>query len=252
MADGDKWQTDEDITTERMNVKNICVGTTAPASPTDGMVWIDTSLNPPTVKIYDSGSSSWKLAITNLTQITTRSHAALSSVNINDHHNKVHTHTEHSFGEAEVIANKWAANGYPALDANQLCNPLKTVVSDNLRSSNDAEVGEFGTDYYKRKEIRLDEPLEALRIKFDLKSEDGVTEVKGRIYKNGVAIGTEKTRTSNSYLTFSQDFAGPFAKDDLIQLYLAGGGTPAQEAFARNFRLYYDLNPVKAATNTLT
>lgn len=74
-----------------------------------------------------------------------------------------------------------------------------------------------------------------LRIKFDLKTINVVNNAKAKIYKNGVAVGTEQSTNSNVYATYSEDLAG-WLPGDLVQLYVYNA--VANMAYIRNFRLY--------------
>ena len=111
-------------------------------------------------------------------------------------------------------------------------------VSDNLKISADAERTEALPVYTKVKEVLVRLPG-SVRIKFDLKSSVSGQNSRGRIYKNGVAFGTERSTTSNSYTTYSEDLT--FSAGDLIQLYIRDAeNTEANVAYAKNFRIYYD------------
>lgn len=108
-------------------------------------------------------------------------------------------------------------------------------IGNTLEIANDDEVaiqnGVIG-GYVKVKEIILARGG-SIRVKFDLKgTPDDIA--YGRIYKNGVAIGTVRTTSSFTYVTYSQDFAGLNA-GDAIQLYIYGFSYPG---VARNFRIY--------------
>jgi len=71
--------------------------------------------------------------------------------------------------------------------------------------------------YEKVKEIRIDMPG-TLRVKFDIKPSTGTG--YGRIYKNGVAVGTEQSSTDTSnWVTKSEDISG-WSAGDLLQLYV--------------------------------
>lgn len=115
--------------------------------------------------------------------------------------------------------------------------------SDILRKSDDAEELISGTSYAKAKSITF-EPTGNLdiksefRIKFALRSGLNDPTVYGRIYKNGVAVGTARSTTSDEYVTFTEDIS-PWQFGDTIELWcmisLAGQG------FCRNFRVYGDL-----------
>jgi hypothetical protein len=130
---------------------------------------------------------------------------------------------------------------------------LECIPSDNIRHSNDAAkyVG-FGGSWVKAKEIKLNEDLESVRIKFSIKSRVSGYYIGGRIYKNGVAIGTLRQTSSTTYVEFSQDFSG-FVSGDLIQLYVGPGVTspPASDGDCAYFRLCFDRNVVKISNRTL-
>lgn len=122
------------------------------------------------------------------------------------------------------------------------------VISDTLVHSNDAEKSHTGDVYTKIKEIKLNAELPAIRVKFDLKSNNNSQYwAKGTIYKNGVAIGTERSILSLSYSTFSEDFTG-FTKGDLLQVYARNTGA-GYTAYVQNLRIYYDETTRTAPTN---
>ncbi len=111
-------------------------------------------------------------------------------------------------------------------------------VSDQLQNSNDTERSNSGTSYTKIKEVKLNADLAYCRIKFDLGGAGGTFTRFGRIYKNGVAIGTEQTQESPTYVTYSEDF-DTFVTDDLIQIYVKADAGGDEIAKVRNMRFYY-------------
>ncbi len=112
------------------------------------------------------------------------------------------------------------------------------TATDNLRHSNDAEKTTTSLTYVKLKECLLSEDIDACRIKFDLRGEDAWNKGLAKIYKNGVAIGTE--RESGTWSTFSEDFTD-FEAGDLIQIYAnRDGGGDSNIARVQNFRFYWD------------
>ncbi len=116
------------------------------------------------------------------------------------------------------------------------------VAGDNLLISADTERSSTSLTYEKKKELRVGE-TGTYRIKFDLKADAGGIESYGRIYKNGVALGTEQLTLGGTYVTYSEDLA--FLAGDLLQLYVhtqAGGHT----AYVMNLRIYI------GGRNTLT
>jgi len=117
---------------------------------------------------------------------------------------------------------------------------IPLAATDQLKNSNDAEKSTTSTSYVKLKETKLGAlPIgfQSIRISFDLRSDGGST-VYARIYRNGAAIGAERSTTSTSFVTFTQDFTTTaWAENDLIQIYAhASGGSTAR---VQNFRFYY-------------
>ena len=246
-----EWQTDETITADKLNRKEAYVGTSAPSNPTDGQLWVDTSQNPPVLKIYDATNSAWKLCITSITQIESRSHADLQNIGENDHHPKIHGHSEHSFGEAEVVANKGAANGYAGLTS------IKTLpvdyfeieASDNVQHSNDTKRSTQNSSWTKVKEIKLLNALRgaSLKIKFELLAQ-GSTTAHAKIYLNGSPIGQDRSTTNTTeWQVFEETFSNGvnLQPGDLLQIYAYSSAGSGTYAHVQNFRLCFDLKPHK-------
>lgn len=76
------------------------------------------------------------------------------------------------------------------------------------------------------------------RIKFDLRIQiGGIGDTAyGRIYKNGVALGTEQTDTSGTYSTKTEDLA-TFSPGDVIALYVKTSNA-GNLCVVKNFQLY--------------
>lgn len=89
---------------------------------------------------------------------------------------------------------------------------------DILNSSADVETGTSSLTYVKLKEIQTIGYSGVCRIKFDMHCGVLSNTASGRVYKNGVAVGTEHSSDTDAYQTFSEDIGG-FLADDLIQLY---------------------------------
>jgi len=97
----------------------------------------------------------------------------------------------------------------------------KYVIGDVALQNNGAERYTTNGGYTKKLDIEID-TLHAdpstLRVGFQLKTTNAGSAAWGRIYKNGVAAGAERTTIDTNYETFEEDIA--FAEGDLIQLYL--------------------------------
>lgn len=115
---------------------------------------------------------------------------------------------------------------------------IRTIyeVSDNLQRSNDTEASGTNDTYalVTGKEIDITNPG-VIRVKFDLKASGSL--VFGRIYVNDVAVGTERSDVTGSYVTFSEDIT--VVADDVIQIYAWTSNT-SNAYYVRNFRLYWD------------
>lgn len=123
------------------------------------------------------------------------------------------------------------------------------TASDDLLKSDDTEEGESGTAYVKWKTITFDPaPAEAVktsgfRIKFDLRTTSDAHLAYGRVYKNGVAVGTEQSTNSETYVTKSEDI-GNWEADDTIELWIkiAQAGITA---IIKNFRIYGEMAAIE-------
>lgn len=124
----------------------------------------------------------------------------------------------------------------------QLPHIIKKVASANVRNSHDTPITGItgnGSTYVKKKTIKLDNGLLGqARFLFDLQSDDATSIVKGKIYRNGVALGTEQTTTA-TYTIKSQDITQDWNPGDTCELWVVGSAGAAT-ASIRNFRIAYD------------
>jgi hypothetical protein len=128
--------------------------------------------------------------------------------------------------------------------------------SDTLQHSNDAEVTTGATSYELLKTINIPAYFTAsrMRITFDIETAGGGATAYGKIYKNGVAFGTEQTDVTGSYVTKTEDVAVNITGGDRIQIY--GYTSDAdQSVHIQNFRIYYTIaatTPVVTGTAITT
>lgn len=109
------------------------------------------------------------------------------------------------------------------------------ALSDDVLVANDPVVSKDSVDYVKVKEINVGYLSGTLRVAFDSRDPSGAAHwVHAKVYKNGVAVGTERSQNGDWY-TYSEDLAD-FAKNDLLQLYVKNSdvGFPIE---VRNFRI---------------
>ena len=122
--------------------------------------------------------------------------------------------------------------------------PANAVVGDLPEATAATEKSTTSQTYLKLKEIAIGR-AGAYRIKFSLKAAS-TGQAYGWLYRNGVAVGTEQTTASTTYVIFSEDVSG-WAKGDLCQIYVKSGVTNVL-AYVKNF-LTYSGNPI---INTVT
>jgi len=108
------------------------------------------------------------------------------------------------------------------------------VAGDNLLISADTSRRGDGQTYIKYKEIECTE-AGTYRVKFNLATNSAGNYAYGKIYKNGVAYGTEQSNNSTTPVTMSKDLV--FAEGDLIQLYGKHADTN-HACVLTNFRIY--------------
>lgn len=114
------------------------------------------------------------------------------------------------------------------------------TVGDYLETSANIERTTTETaEYVKVKEIVLGR-VGIYRVKFRLWGGGAGKTAYGRIYKNGVAHGTEQSESGSSYVEKSEDIAG-WSQGDLLQLYLKA--TTGNTAYGKELRIYTG-NPI--------
>lgn len=126
----------------------------------------------------------------------------------------------------------------------------RAIVSDNVKSTNANEVSNNSESYTKLKEILINETIAAARVSFDLYGNSYGKTVYARIYKNGVAIGTERSQSDGMvWHTYDEDFTS-LAAGDLLQIY--GKTVDSKNEVVANFILKYDRQITKIGKLTLT
>jgi hypothetical protein len=141
-----------------------------------------------------------------------------------------------------AVSSRFAAASFPdaasytAARAANIDNVGKSsIVSVNAATllANDTEATLYNiTTYTKMKEDSMIAPG-AYTISFDMKI-NGVDTAYGRIYINGVAVGTEQSTTSSSYVTFTENIS--VKTGDLVQIYSRASIT-LRTVYIRNFRM---------------
>jgi len=102
-------------------------------------------------------------------------------------------------------------------DSTSIIIGILSVVGTTIRNANSDVRTTDSQAWTKLKETELGDPTGKMKIYFEMKGVN-TTGVRGRIYKNGVAIGTERFTLSTSYQSYTQDLGG-FDSGDLIQIY---------------------------------
>lgn len=116
-------------------------------------------------------------------------------------------------------------------------NELIFEVGDTAFASSDAEVNIQTTETYTlKKSITLGAVLSgSVRVSFELRTGDSVNNTAyGRVYVNDVAVGTERSTLSGTYVTYTEDFT--VSAGAKIELYIHASYAGAY-TYAQNFRI---------------
>ena len=149
-----------------------------------------------------------------------------------------------------ITTNKFADNTSGAVNNSGTGTVIRgnVGVSDNSSSSNafpyttgtdlllsaDTERSSGSASYSKIKECSISGYASGvINVYFELNSSNNTQTAYGRVYINGIAVGTERSQTSSTYAAYNEDFT--IVAGDLIQLYVKADNPTS--AFIRNFRL---------------
>jgi hypothetical protein len=114
---------------------------------------------------------------------------------------------------------------------------------DTLRASDDSTEALSSSPYAKIKSITVPDGLQgALRVKFAINESASGTSY-GKIYRDSVAVGTERTVVNVAYETFTEDIDF-WLPGDIIELWAYTSGT----GNVKEFRVYCDQVEVEEAT----
>lgn len=123
-----------------------------------------------------------------------------------------------------------------ALNPDNLLNNAYSAGDYLFYSNSSISWKRFQTDYIKVRELIVPHGG-TIRIKFDLYTDDAGVTAYGRIYRNGVAVGTERSTTSTSAVTFSEDLSG-WSRGDTLELWIKQGTNNSEYIRGGNVRLY--------------
>ena len=110
--------------------------------------------------------------------------------------------------------------------------------SDNLKASLDTALLTINApSYIKKKQFTIN-ATGVFRVKFSLSTNasEGAS-VYGRIYKNGVAFGSERYTTSVAGVEYSEDLS--FSKGDTCEIWTKYNDV--YNSYVSNFRIYFDV-----------
>lgn len=139
----------------------------------------------------------------------------------------------------DVLTGKTIGTESGIVEGTLVLNELVVSPGDQVLLASPNEVSLTNSSFIKVKEIISNFDAGTVRLKFEIKIISNNT-VYAQIYKNGVAVGTLRSSTSNLYTAFSEDIV--FSKGDLIQLY-ARTFTASSSVQVRNFQISVAKNP---------
>jgi len=192
-------------------------GSSAPGNPVAGMWWYDTTAN--MLKLRNEANNAWL----NVYDFANgRAPLALLATNCS---RTVVAGTGVSVSGSLASSNVTVGLSSGGVGATQLADSsvsqgkmVNYTAGDRLLIKSVQETTSTLTTYIALKQIRLDRGG-TLRISFKLRRVgDSLLRVYGRVYRNGSAVGTERSTTSVSGDTYTQDISG-WSAGDRIQVY---------------------------------
>lgn len=249
----------ESATANGMNRKTWFVSNSAPSFTVDGVtfpengtLWLDTTTTPPTPKIYNG--TTWKVFVledaTNTLSNKTLAAASVTGALTVD--NNVAINAKNSGATSRTLIYRDNSNTIQLGDSAQntgltINEPVNALAGAALWHANDTLRTHTGdTSTVKIKESTVYMPG-TYTIKFDAKFDAaGGGTGNARVYKNGVALGTNRSLTTG-FVTYSEDL-GTFAIGDLVQVF-GGNSAAASTVSVQNFRLYAKWAPNALATS---
>jgi hypothetical protein len=106
---------------------------------------------------------------------------------------------------------------YPSQGSSVLMSSLDAVAGTKQVASAPSQANQTSVAYVKVKEILIGR-TGIYTVAFGLWTSNASYPAFGRIYKNGVAFGTERTTAATGEQTYSENLA--FNRGDLLQLYV--------------------------------
>ena len=111
-----------------------------------------------------------------------------------------------------------------------------------VQSANDSEVTSGASVYTLAKQIKVNASLSGTyRLSFVLKTINADFTAYAKLYKNGVAVGTERSTNSTTGVTYTEDFT-TITTGDLLQLYVKS----TAGCLVSYFRLMFEPSSVPA------
>jgi uncharacterized protein YxeA len=143
------------------------------------------------------------------------------------------------------------SDGEIGIRAREIIYAYDSTGTDNILVHTTASGTQISTTYYKVQTITLGSYLEdgkELNISFEIASSNAMYNAYGRIYRNGVAVGTEQIRADVTYQTFTEKISG-WDAGDTIELWVKNGsGSPEYTAY-RNFKVIGTLTEIVNETD---
>ena len=217
-------------------LKSSFSGTSAPSNPVAGMLWYDTTNN--ILKLRNAGNNAW-LEIYDFGNDRVAAGKvgtdSLASGAVTDA--KVTSVGGSKITAGSIPSGKFQAGAIAGADiADGTITRAKIgayTAGNYFIIGSDSEKTTAATSYTKVKEIVVTR-TGTLRVSFALGASGDIA--YGRVYRNGVAVGTARNTTSTTPQTYSEDISG-WGPNDLCQIYAYTqyGAYPAK---VTNFRLY--------------
>ena len=221
-------------------LKSSFSGAGAPSDPIAGMWWFDTTSN--ILKLRNEANNAWqsvwdfannKPVITNLSNEITN---AMCAAALKDPVAAIAGLRTLGTGAAQALPGNTdysVANGSvtPAKLSYAVAASTYTMYEDGTEHTS------ITTAWAKVAEVYIPRGG-AYRITFALKATIGTARIYGRIYRNGVAVGTQQSDVTCGYVTKSENISG-WSAGDLLQIYIRATYAGATyKAYQKDLMIY--------------
>jgi hypothetical protein len=207
-------------------INTVQSGALAPVSAVEPSLWIDTSGTPVYIlKLYTTGGTALASAYALTLLDDADASTALSTLGVTNFAKTILDDANASAVLSTLGFSSFVKTLIAAADATAFKTLIEAIGIPNVSAGTTTTLGSASaertetltTSYVKKKEIKVGRNGTAT-VSFSIGGGTTAYPIYGRIYVNGLAVGTERTHSTTEYSSYSENIA--IAQGDLVQLYL--------------------------------